>query len=272
MKNIVIFLAALLPLLAGAQTGAAPQAPFGGGEELAYTVSYRAALIPEINMMHITMRTLAEDQGGHPYYHVIGNGRSSKFAKSFFDLNDTYHTWLDAKTLLPSRMTSDLREDNYRFTATYNYDWRAMEVNTVFRNARWDADRRASMRLLPESGDALSLLYRLRATDAAGLEKGKSYPLDLVLNDTTKTISYRFLGREEIKIKKIGTFRAMKFTCTMATGDGSTYEDGMEFTVWMSDDANKIPLLIESPIRVGSVRVMLSEASNLLNPMSSRVD
>jgi hypothetical protein len=243
---------------------------FGDGEELVYNVSYRAALVPNINVMKVTLRTVSEKSGDTPLYHIVGNGRTGGFVKGFFDLNDTYHSWLDARTLLPTRMTADIAEDSYRFRATYNYDWRAMTVATTTRNAKWDADRFTEMPLTERSGDALSLLYRLRDIDIDRLTEGTRYPLDLVMDTTTKPIYYTYLGREEVKIRKVGTFRAIKIRCTMATADGATYSEGMELTAWVSDDANRIPLLIESPIRIGSVRVTLA-SWHVLSPLASKI-
>lgn len=248
------------------------RAPFGAGEELLYTVSYRAALIPPINMMKISLSTMDEDMDGVRHYHIVGSGRTTGAAKSIMDLNDTYHSWLDAATLLPTRMTSDIHENDYRYRATYNYDWGAMRVSNVRRNPRWDEDRRDTIALPgTESGDALSLFYRLRAIDPASLTPGGTIPLDLVLDRDAKPIVLRFIGREEIKLRKLGRFRALKFTCTMATSDGSTYEEGMTFTAWISDDANKIPLMIESPIRVGRVSVTLAEGFRVIHPLTSFV-
>jgi hypothetical protein len=263
MKKILALIFAMMSLSAVAGS-------FGDGEQLTYGVSSRAALVPNINVMNVTLRTVAENIAGVPHYHIVGNGRTGGFVKGFFNLNDTYHSWLDARTLLPTRMTADIAEDSHRFRATYNYDWRAMTVSTTTRNARWDADRFAEMPLTERSGDALSLLYRLRDIDIDRLTEGTRYPLDLVLDNTTKPIYYTYLGREELKIRKVGTFRAIKIRCTMATADGATYSEGMELTAWVSDDANRIPLLIESPIRVGSVRVTLA-SWHVLSPLTSKI-
>jgi hypothetical protein len=263
MKKILILVFVMI-------TSTVVAGSFGDGEQLTYNVSYRAALVPNINVMKVTLRTVSEDFGGIPHYHIVGNGRTGGFVKGFFNLNDTYHSWLDSTTLLPSRMTADVQEDKYRFRATYNYDWQAMRVNTVTRNAKWDADQHYTMPLTENSGDALSLLYRLRNINVDTLKEDTRYPLDLVLDNTMKTIYYTYLGREDIKIRKVGTFRAIKIRCTMATSDGATYSDGMELTAWVSDDANRIPLLIESPIRIGSVRITLS-TWKVLWPLSSKI-
>ncbi len=267
----VLIIAAIFVLQAQAQSPTQTQAPFGAGEELVYNVSYRAALIPPINMMRVSIRTFDENFGGARHFHIVGNGRTTGAAKGFFELNDTYHAWLDAGTLLPSRTTSDIREDSYRLTTTYIYDWNTMSVSNVRRNPNWEADKRATIPLKDNSGDALSLLYRLRAIDVGTLTPGKDNRLELVLSEDSKPIVFRFIGREEVKIRKIGRFRALKFTCTMATSDGSTYEEGMSFTAWISDDANHIPLLVESPIRIGRVSVTLADGYRTLHPLTSLI-
>ncbi len=269
MKRLLILIIMTFPLAVTAQNAA--QAAFGNGEELSYAVSYRAKLIPSINVMRVTLRTVSEDIGGKPHYHIVGNGKTTNFVKGFFSINDTYHSWLDSATMLPTRMTNDILEDDYRSKATYTYDWNTKTVNTVRRKDKWNADRYASFPLTPDSGDALALFYRLRQIDVGKLTPGKAYRLDLVLNESIKPIFYKFVGREEIKVRKIGNFRALKFTCTMATSDGSTYEEGMEFTVWISDDMNKIPLMIDSPIRVGSVRVTLTDGWKVMHPLTSQI-
>ena len=42
--------------------------------------------------------------------------------------------------------------------------------------------------------------------------------------------------------------------------------------VWVSDDANRIPLLIESPVSVGSIKAVLKEYKGLRHPLSSALD
>jgi hypothetical protein len=287
MKKIVMLTSLLLAACAGqisaqqtqgqstsnpSSQGQATTTPFGAGENLAYNVSYRAALIPPINMMRVSIRTLDETLAGSRHFHIVGNGRTTGGVKGLFELNDTYHSWLDARTLLPSRMTSDIREDNYRFGATYSYDWNTMTVSNIRRNPNWESDKRSTFALpSTNSGDALSLFFRLRAIDPQTLSPGQSRTLDLVLDESAKPITLRFVGREQVKIRKIGTFRALKFTCTMATSDGSSYEEGMSFTVWISDDVNHIPLMVESPIRVGRVSVTLAAGYTTVHPLTSLI-
>jgi hypothetical protein len=42
-------------------------------------------------------------------------------------------------------------------------------------------------------------------------------------------------------------------------------------TVWVSDDQNRIPLLIESPVSVGSVKMVLQEYKGLKYDFTAKV-
>jgi len=51
----------------------------------------------------------------------------------------------------------------------------------------------------------------------------------------------------------------------------SLFTDGSEFFIWLSDDENKIPLHLESPIRVGSVNAYITGYKGLKYPLTSKI-
>ena len=63
----------------------------------------------------------------------------------------------------------------------------------------------------------------------------------------------------------------LKFDCQMGTTEGYSFTDGTVFTIWISDDDNKIPLYIESPVRIGSINAYISGYKNLKYPLSSLI-
>jgi len=76
----------------------------------------------------------------------------------------------------------------------------------------------------------------------------------------------RYLGKETIKTK-YGKFRAIKFKPLLVKG--TIFEGGEKMLVWVSDDANHLPLRVESPISVGSIKVDMMSYRNLRYPLSS---
>jgi hypothetical protein len=88
----------------------------------------------------------------------------------------------------------------------------------------------------------------------------------MFLDDEVFNMYIRYLGKEDIKTR-YGKFRAIKFKPLLIKG--TIFEGGEKMTVWVSDDANKIPVRIESPITVGSVKVDMMGYKNLRYPLTS---
>ena len=90
----------------------------------------------------------------------------------------------------------------------------------------------------------------------------------MFLDNEVYNLYIKYLGKEEIKTK-FGKFKAIKFKPLLVKG--TLFQGGEKMTVWVSDDENHIPLRIESPIVVGSVKVDMMGYQNLRYPLSSLI-
>ncbi len=110
----------------------------------------------------------------------------------------------------------------------------------------------------------ISLFYTLRMHDIAAYEPGQSKTLALLLKDTVRFIKYTYHGREVREVRGLGRVNTLKFSCQLVNDVADSFEEGSEFFVWISDDGNKVPVFLESPLRVGSVRARLVEYGGLM--------
>lgn len=275
----LLALGTLVPLPSAAQSPAPSTAPdaadtrpmaFAGGERLVYAVSYKVGIV-HTDVAEVTFNTTLERLGDRRVYRIEANGKTYPFFNWFFDLNDTYVSRLDAVTLRPVDLQIEIREGGYRVSSGYRYDWQNMQVNTFFYNHKRADSSRHAMTLREGSFDALALFFNLRCEEIDSFTQGENRTLDMVLEDTIRSIRYRFEGREKKTVKGLGKFKTLKFVCQLATSSGESFKDGSEFTLWISDDRNKIPLYIESPIRVGSIRGRLLNAEKLKYPLDSMI-
>ena len=241
------------------------------GEQLHYRVSYRAKLFPNTEVATVDITTVEGSMDGRRAYKVTGYGSTMSAFRWFFSIEDTYTVWVDPSTLKPMRFESDVREGKYTFTSLYDYDWENLCVHTRWQS-RQNPPRSKTLNITENGMDAISLYFKLRSIDADSLREGETRKLEMVLEDRVRTLNFRFLGREVKKLPRHGTYRTLKFACEIGTSDGFSFTDGSEFTVWISDDGNKIPVYMESPIRVGSICATLSSFSGLKYPLDSRMD
>ena len=240
------------------------------GEELHYRAAYRAMLIPNTEVGEVVVATSLDTLAGKEVYRVYGNGRTLPFFRWFFDMNDTYNIWVDKATLRTQRFESDIKEDDYTFRSRYDYDWKARRVHT-WSQRRQDTPREKSMTLTDASMDAVSLYFNLRSVDLASFRENEKRTLDMVLEDTIRHLRYRFIAREELKVPKMGKFDTMKFACTIGSSEEFSFTDGTEFMIWITNDENKIPVMLASPVRVGEIRAYIRRYEGLKHPLTSKL-
>ena len=94
-------------------------------------------------------------------------------------------------------------------------------------------------------------------------------PVTLFLDDAIWPVYIRYLGKEQMTTK-LGTFNCIKFRPLLIKG--TLFEGGEKMTVWVTDDKNKVPVRVESPIVVGSIKADMIKYENLRNPMTSKVN
>ena len=238
------------------------------GEQLFYRVSYKAKMFPNTEVGAVEVTTVQETVDGKTFYKVEGAGRTLPTYRWFFNLEDIYTVWIDTTALRPVRFVSDIREGDYTFQSYYTYNWPDSVVHTRWRS-RQNPFKEKRLSLTAESMDAISLFFNLRSASAEDFRVGEPAMLQMVLQDTVQHLHYRYLGRENKKIRNMGRYRTLKFECQLGTTEGYSFTDGTIFTIWISDDENKIPLYIESPVKIGSINAYISGYKGLKYPVTS---
>lgn len=275
MKYIFTLLSALLVLSVNAQqldkNNINYESPaFAAGEHLKYIASYRSFLI-NTNIAEVNIKVSETVKKSKPAFYIDANARIFPFYRWFFDMNDSYYSWLDKETLRPIVSKTEINEDSYQFRSSFVYDWDNMKVTTNAKNIKRNTDKTVEFPLKPFNYDGFSLFYNLRSANIGNIQPGWSQVLGLVLEAGVKHLKYTFLGREIITIKGIGKFKALKFSCQLTTSEAESFPEGSEFYAWFTDDKNRIPLYVETPLRVGKARVTLDSFSGLKYPLESLI-
>lgn len=235
---------------------------FQSGEFLEYLVSYKVGFL---NVDVATVRfditdTLIKNKQA---FHIKAVGQVRPKYTWFFNLHDIYNTYLDKTTLQPIYFNNDISENEYKFKSSYDYDWTNKIIKTTARNLQWDSDKIREFPLTDESYDAVALFFNLRSISFDYIKEDTPFTLEVVFHDKVRKIQCCFEGAEKKDIKGIGNINCLKFRCQLANADGQSFKDGSHFYLWISNDKNKVPIFVDSPIRVGSVRVRISRYSNL---------
>ena len=117
--------------------------------------------------------------------------------------------------------------------------------------------------------DVLSAIYYSRNINFDKYKVGDKIPFTIFLDDEVHSIYVRYMGKETVKTR-YGKFKSIKLKPLLIKG--TMFEGGEKMTVWVSDDQNRLPLRVESPISVGSVKVDMMGYFNLRYRLSSMLE
>ena len=141
---------------------------------------------------------------------------------------------------------------------------------TVWRSPkRGEPEEKTEHSVQSNCHDMLSTLYHLRNIDFAGQPDGYEVPLRVFMDKEEYPLKMRYLGKDtNKKVYKMGRYQTLKFQPQVIAG--TVFKEDAKMTVWVSDDANRIPLLIESPVSVGSVKMVIKEYWGLKHPFEAK--
>jgi len=198
----------------------------------------------------------SERLNNRPVYHITGLGYSNARYDWIFKVRDKYESFVDTTTLRPYKFIRNVDEGGYKKFEQVSFD---QERNQA-------VSQKGTYWVPTCVQDVLSAIYYARNIDYNKYKPGDKIPFTMFLDEEVHNLYIRYLGKEEIKTR-YGKFRAIKFKPMLIKG--TIFEGGEKMTVWVSDDRNKVPLRIESPITVGSVKVDMMGYKNLRYPLSA---
>ena len=117
----------------------------------------------------------------------------------------------------------------------------------------------------PNTQDLLSAFYYARTLDLQNAKTGQEYVINTFFDREMYPLKIKFLGKEIVKTK-LGRFSCLKFRPLVE--EGRVFKEEEDMTIWISDDANKVPIRVKSNLLVGSINMDLVEYENLVGPLN----
>ena len=162
-------------------------------------------------------------------------------------------------------------EGKYEARNTYAYMWDGTDSTYIAADVFTTSSGQRAVRL-PLNGctyDLPSLFYLARNIDMSKVVPDVKYPMTFAIDDDVYNVYFILYGRETKKIRGLGTVRTIKFAAKLLAGEVFTGEEDM--LIWVSDDDNRIPVMFEAPILVGTASGRLAGWSGLKHPFDALV-
>ena len=238
---------------------------FQNGEELVYKVYYNLNFV-WIGAGEVTFRV--DDEGAR--YHLSAEGKTYSSYEWFYKAYNKLDSYVDKNTLLPQTSIRWVKENRYKLYDKVQYDQKNRTAQFERGDNKDAVEKRGSLKLTDAMHDLLSAIYYSRTLNYANAQAGQDFPMKVMLDEETHPLKYRFMGIEEKNIRGLGKYSTMKFVPQLVAGN--VFKEDMQMKIWATNDSNKLPLMIESPVSVGYVKVVLKSYKGLKYDLTSKQD
>ena len=212
---------------------------FGPGEVLTYAIKFGPVRAGTATLSVVGI----EWANGARCYRLRSSVKSSKFFATFFPVNDLTESWMDVEKMISRRYLRMIEEGSYRKNEAVQID---PGKNRGFYFPKGDTVEVAS-----GAQDVLSILYYARGLD---LEVGQGVIIQSHVDRKNAPVELRVLKREKVTVPA-GTFTCGVVEPLLKTA-GLFKQEG-RLTLWVSDDNMRMPVIMKSNVKVGSITAVL---------------
>lgn len=265
-RSMVAIAATCLFSLGFAQSGAPPATSpellplrtldhhaFASGEKLSYVLHYGWL---NAGVATLELKESPQDIAGRKVLHAVGVGESTGAFKAFYKVEDRYETYIDKSGVFPYLFIRRVNEGGYIINQDYVFMQRRQQVATQDQKT-YDVP--------PHIQDMLSAFYFARTLDYANAKPGQEFSIPCFMDNEEWNLRMRFVKKETIKLRN-GKYRCLKFQPVVQ--EGRVFKTNDDLNVWITDDANHIPVLAQAKVLVGSIKLELSGYEGLANPIA----
>lgn len=239
---------------------------FQAGEVLTYQIYYNWNMAW---MLAGEVTFAVKDAGEN--YHVLVLGRTDPSYEWFYKVNDRYESLINKKTLLPVKHIREVHEGGYHLFDEILFDQNGKKASSRRGDSDVKATNKKQFSLSGYMHDLVSILYYARNVDYDAMQANQLFPVEIFMDEKEYKLQVRYRGREAGKrIKDLnGKYNVINISPEVIKGSVFKESDRME--CWASDDKNRIPLYITSPISVGSVKAIIKSYKGIKYPMEAKL-
>jgi len=232
------------------------------GEKLEYRVHYGAITA---GTARLEVKKEPVQVNGRPCYQMVGTGISSRSFSLFFRVNDRYETFVDMESLMPWKFKRKIEEGDFKVYSEVAFD----QFNQKAYERRSTVKHITTYDVPAYIQDVMSAFYYARTQSYQSAKPGDVVRFQNFIDKKVHDLDVLFLGRETIEVAGV-TYKTVKLKPLVR--EGGIFQHEGEMYLWITDDANRVPVRVESGVVIGSVQVDLVKAENLAHAFTARVN
>lgn len=238
---------------------------FKEGEIVRYSAYYNWNFI-WVNAGEVTFSTKLIKHQEKPAYFLKAIGTTYKGYDFFYSVRDTFEAFVDTTYLEPFYYMQSSNEGRFNSHQYYWFNQAEKRIKTSVRMEKGPIIIKDST-FDNCASDVLSMVYKCRNMDFSRYQYNEKIPIFLILDGKLEHLYVRYLGIEEVEDRQNRRFKCYKFSPYLPKN--ALFSGGEEMLVWVTTDKNRIPIIVEAKILIGSVKAIFLDVKNPRNPMET---
>lgn len=251
---LILFLFIVIPSHTHDAYRRVSQTSFGTGEHLEYRVHYGM-----FNAAEATVDVSPQVQyvNGRPCFKINVVGTTLGAFNWFAKIRDQWQTWLDTSAIVPQKFYRNIKENDYKKVETTLFDHQENTATVT------DENGTKTYKVANNIQDAISGYFFLRTVDFGKLRPGDLIEMPTFFENNVYKMKVKYRGKDTIKTK-FGRISTLRMTPIMP--DNQLFKGENSIRIWVSDDANKVPVKVEVDLWVGALVMELRTYHGARNP------
>ena len=240
---------------------------FKVGEEISYDIFYNWGFI-WLNAGWVDFKVKETIYQGKSVYFFDGVGETRENYDWIYKVRDRYQSYANKETLMPIWFYRINHEGNFDIENKYyfHHDKKIAYSFTENSDKPYSED---TIQIKECTLDLLSMIYHARNIDMTNIKVNDKIPINCVIDNEIFDIYIRYLGKEEMTDKQGQTFKCLKFSALLV--EGTIFKGGEDMFIWLTDDENRVPVMVQAKILIGSVKAFWTGYKNLRYPVESLI-
>ncbi len=237
---------------------------YAAGEKLVYKIFYNW------NFVWLTAGEVAfEIKDEESHYHIDVTAKTYPSYEWFYRVRDKYHSYIDKKTGLPKLYIREIQQGSYRHYEKIVFDYANRKAVSYTGRSMNDV-KSTELDLDKDYYDMISCMYFLRGINKNTIKTNGPVDFNIILDNEKYALSLKYVEQDNnLKIKDSGTYNSFRLVADVIAG--KVFKSGVQLNFWIGDDPNSLPVMLESPLIVGSAKGVLSAYSNLKYPFTCKI-
>ncbi|NLI99575.1 MAG: DUF3108 domain-containing protein [Bacteroidales bacterium] len=235
---------------------------FQNGEEIQYDLYFNLGIL-NARAGRGSLSVTDANYRGENAYKMVMLLNTSGLAGTFYTVLDTLTSYID-KDLRPLLFTKEAQEGKDYSVERQSYTYSGNEIS-IRAIRHWNGEESFDEVVTTDqcTYDYLSVLAFVRNLDLTGMQYGDRKYIQFISGKRAVNMYVNYLGTSTIKANNGQKYEVVNISMTIHDDAFTNQKEALKAS--LTNDANRLPVVIDTSLKLGSVRAVLSDVTGLRN-------